>query len=169
LSLQHNGMRGVRGGSAQVLDESAHGTFSKLGATSGPRTRSAHLLPSRSDVLGFSGSKHFPQVPRRICVDFYIFGIYLSSPRCSCKNKNELQDLFTVRASLLPCCYHFKTFHPFLIQYDSLRKGMARIWTNRHLYHCLKLRHLERSPGLWGCIGDCSKGSTSHWKKANTT
>ena len=49
--MQHNGMREVRGEGAQVLQGMARGKFSKLGARSGPRTRSAHLIPSRSDVL----------------------------------------------------------------------------------------------------------------------
>jgi len=41
---------GARGRCARV----AHGEFSKLGARSGPRTRSTHSVPSRSDVLHYS-------------------------------------------------------------------------------------------------------------------
>ena len=39
------------GEGAQVLCGGSRGKFSKLGARSGPHTRSAHLIPSRSDVL----------------------------------------------------------------------------------------------------------------------
>ena len=39
------------GEGAQVLCGGSRGKFSKLGARSGPRTRSAHLIPSRSDIL----------------------------------------------------------------------------------------------------------------------
>jgi hypothetical protein len=41
----------VVGGGAQVLCGGLRGKNSKLGARSGPRTGSAHLIPSRSDVL----------------------------------------------------------------------------------------------------------------------
>ena len=41
------------GEGVQVLCGGNRGKFSKLGARSGPRTRSAHLIPSRSDVLHF--------------------------------------------------------------------------------------------------------------------
>ena len=43
----------VVGEGVQVLCEGPRGKFSKLGATSGPCTRSAHLIPSWSDVLKF--------------------------------------------------------------------------------------------------------------------
>ena len=43
----------VVGEGAQVLCGGPCGKFSKLGARSGPHTRSAHLIPSRSDVLTF--------------------------------------------------------------------------------------------------------------------
>ena len=39
------------GEGAQVLCGGPHGKISKLGARSGPRIMSAHLIPSRSDVL----------------------------------------------------------------------------------------------------------------------
>ena len=45
------------GEGAQVLCGGPRGKFSKLGARSGPHTRSAHLIPSQSDVLKMLG--HF--------------------------------------------------------------------------------------------------------------
>jgi hypothetical protein len=42
---------GYVGGAKGKVCRVARGKFSKLGARSGPRTRSAHSVPSRSDVL----------------------------------------------------------------------------------------------------------------------
>ena len=47
-------MGGVRGRCARVAQDK----FSKLGVRSGPHTRSVHSVPSRSDVLVFSGIRH---------------------------------------------------------------------------------------------------------------